>query len=219
MNNTIKAIETVYKGYRFRSRLEARWAVFFDALGVKWEYEKEGYDLGEAGWYLPDFWLPELQCWFEVKGEMNDEDADKIAALSLVKPVIVGRNLENDDNLLYDKDAYTQLPIVNCIYYAAMLALVDTHLSMPSTFPLRGLKLALLTAIRDIPMRKVTRDALQKAAGELGNEDAIETIRLCFPARKNIGTLGDYVRIIKDAYLAARQARFEHGEQPHIERN
>ena len=28
----IKAIETVYNGYRFRSRLEARWAVFFDAL-------------------------------------------------------------------------------------------------------------------------------------------------------------------------------------------
>lgn len=51
----MKAIETRYKGYRFRSRLEARWAVFFDALGIKWEYEPEGYDLGEAGWYLPDF--------------------------------------------------------------------------------------------------------------------------------------------------------------------
>ena len=66
-NGQIKAIETVYKGYRFRSRLEARWAVFFDALGVKWEYEKEGFDLGEAGWYLPDFWLPGLNLWFEIK--------------------------------------------------------------------------------------------------------------------------------------------------------
>lgn len=27
---TIKAIDTIYKGYKFRSRLEARWAVFFD---------------------------------------------------------------------------------------------------------------------------------------------------------------------------------------------
>jgi hypothetical protein len=53
----LKPIETRYKGYRFRSRLEARWAVFFDALGIEWEYEKEGYDLGEVGWYLPDFWL------------------------------------------------------------------------------------------------------------------------------------------------------------------
>jgi hypothetical protein len=66
-NGQIKAIETVYKGYRFRSRLEARWAVFFDALGVKWEYEKEGFDLGEAGWYLPDFWLPEFGVWAEIK--------------------------------------------------------------------------------------------------------------------------------------------------------
>lgn len=63
----LKAIETRYKGYRFRSRLEARWAVFFDTLGITWEYEKEGYDLGDAGWYLPDFWLPQVRMWAEVK--------------------------------------------------------------------------------------------------------------------------------------------------------
>lgn len=43
----IKAIETFYKGYKFRSLLEARWAVFFDALEIKWEYELEGFDLTE----------------------------------------------------------------------------------------------------------------------------------------------------------------------------
>ena len=43
----IPAIQTQYAGHHFRSRLEARWAVFFDACGVKWEYEKEGYDLRE----------------------------------------------------------------------------------------------------------------------------------------------------------------------------
>lgn len=69
----IKAIETQYKGYRFRSRLEARWAVFFDSLGVRWEYEKEGFDLGKSGWYLPDFWLPDYQCWVEVKGEYSPD--------------------------------------------------------------------------------------------------------------------------------------------------
>lgn len=67
MTTAIKAIETKYKGYRFRSRLEARWAVFFDTLGVKWEYEKEGFELGAAGRYLPDFWLPKLEMWAEVK--------------------------------------------------------------------------------------------------------------------------------------------------------
>lgn len=68
----LKAIQTHYKGYHFRSRLEARWAVFFDALGLEWEYEKEGYDLGNAGWYLPDFWLPDFWTlnqglWIEIK--------------------------------------------------------------------------------------------------------------------------------------------------------
>jgi hypothetical protein len=61
----MKAIETVYNGYRFRSRLEARWAVFFDHLGIKYEYEKEGFDLGKAGWYLPDFCTP--TSWVEIK--------------------------------------------------------------------------------------------------------------------------------------------------------
>lgn len=70
----LKPIETCYKGYRFRSRLEARWAVFFDALNLQWEYEKEGYDLGEVGWYLPDFWLPEWEHWIEVKPRIPTED-------------------------------------------------------------------------------------------------------------------------------------------------
>jgi len=65
---TYKAIETRYNGYRFRSRLEARWAVFLDALGVRYEYEKEGFELEDVGRYLPDFWLPELDLWLEVKG-------------------------------------------------------------------------------------------------------------------------------------------------------
>ena len=50
----VKAIETSYKGYRFRSRLEARWAVFFDELGLKWKYEDQGFET-KAGRYLPDF--------------------------------------------------------------------------------------------------------------------------------------------------------------------
>lgn len=67
-------IETRYKGYRFRSRLEARWAVFFDALGVEWRYEPEGFKLPSGCLYLPDFFLPTVSVrgyghgtWFEVK--------------------------------------------------------------------------------------------------------------------------------------------------------
>lgn len=85
----LKAIQTEYKGYLFRSRLEARWAVFFDACGVDWEYEPEGYDLGDGLYYLPDFLLhgvtvnhgyfkKNCDIYVEVKGQMNDADAEKI---------------------------------------------------------------------------------------------------------------------------------------------
>ena len=60
----IKAIETYYKGYRFRSRLEARWAVFFDAAGIKFEYEPEGFVMSDGTKYLPDFYLPESKTFF-----------------------------------------------------------------------------------------------------------------------------------------------------------
>lgn len=46
----IKAIPTKYAGQQFRSRLEAKWAAFFDAVGWEWEYEP--IDLNG---YIPDF--------------------------------------------------------------------------------------------------------------------------------------------------------------------
>jgi hypothetical protein len=74
----IKAIETEYRGYRFRSRIEARWAVCLDALGIKWEYEKEGYALSNGEKYLPDFYIPRQQnieqMFIEVKGAEPTED-------------------------------------------------------------------------------------------------------------------------------------------------
>lgn len=53
----MKPIDTLYKSNFFRSRLEARWAVFFDALGVSYDYEPQGFK-HEGEYYLPDFYLP-----------------------------------------------------------------------------------------------------------------------------------------------------------------
>lgn len=85
----MKAIETAYKGYRFRSRLEARWAIFFDALGIKWEYEPEGYDLGDAGYYLPDFFLPACGAYVEVKPTTQTIEWKKILGLASEFPVLI----------------------------------------------------------------------------------------------------------------------------------
>jgi hypothetical protein len=69
----IKAIETFYGGYRFRSRLEARWSVFFDECGLDWQYEPQGFEITlihKKIKYLPDFWL-ECGQWAEVKGFLD----------------------------------------------------------------------------------------------------------------------------------------------------
>lgn len=81
--NNLKAIDTKYKGYNFRSRLEARWAVFFDALNIEWQYEQEGYDL-DGLWYLPDFYLPGFDggTYVEVKPQkLNEQEVYKCEKL------------------------------------------------------------------------------------------------------------------------------------------
>jgi hypothetical protein len=74
---TLQAIQTKYAGCRFRSRLEARWAVFFTAAGIPWEYEPQGFEL-PCGRYLPDFFLPSEDAWIEIKG-------GELSATDLVK--------------------------------------------------------------------------------------------------------------------------------------
>lgn len=87
--DTIRAIPTTYAGVSFRSRLEARWATFFDALGIRWEYEAEGYEY-ESWRYLPDFWLPDLGYWCEVKGDVASVTDDYLNMLGHVGHFLPG---------------------------------------------------------------------------------------------------------------------------------
>ena len=81
-----KPIETFYAGHRFRSRLEARYAVLFDSLGIRWEYEGQGFEVVGRP-YLPDFRLLDSGTWVEVKGAETELDQDLMywAALHLPK--------------------------------------------------------------------------------------------------------------------------------------
>lgn len=82
MRKAIAAIQTRYGGRLFRSRLEARWSIFFDCLGIRYSYEPDGYALG-AGAYLPDFWLTDLKLFLEIKGqEPTSEERAKCADLA-----------------------------------------------------------------------------------------------------------------------------------------
>ena len=104
----IKAIETVYNGYRFRSRLEARWAVFFDAMGIKYLYEPQGFKFDDGTTYLPDFviygvrhrsWEDEYEpVIIEVKGVMAPIDEHKIKKMSEHMPVLVLGDIPKDSD-------------------------------------------------------------------------------------------------------------------------
>lgn len=82
-----EAIQTRYDGYAFRSRLEARHAVYFNTLNINWRYEPQGFKLASGECYLPDFYLPnvglrsteEHGLWVEIKGEYNSDEWDSFA--------------------------------------------------------------------------------------------------------------------------------------------
>jgi hypothetical protein len=70
---TIAAIPTLYRGRTYRSRLEARWAAFFDLLG--WQHEYEPYDLGS---WSPDF---QIKC---------ADEQHPMGLLVEIKPLAIG---------------------------------------------------------------------------------------------------------------------------------
>lgn len=57
----------IYNGIRFRSRLEAQWACYFDALRIPFDYESHTFDLDGGLIYTPDFYLPTFDVFLEVK--------------------------------------------------------------------------------------------------------------------------------------------------------
>ena len=137
MANDIRAIPTMYKGIPFRSRLEARWAMIFDRLGIDWQYETEGYDIeiekGVTLRYLPDFTLRggSIRCpdplYVEVKGNMRMDDAIKIHAFAQHYPIyVVGAIPEDIEDISNGIDtdyhvSYYNFETVDGDYFGAVL--------------------------------------------------------------------------------------------------
>jgi hypothetical protein len=70
MYEKMKPKRCIYKGIVFQSKLEARWAVVFDALNIRWIYEPETLHCkwgDEDLYYRPDFYLPDISTYVEVK--------------------------------------------------------------------------------------------------------------------------------------------------------
>lgn len=208
MNNTppiIKPIETRYNGCHFRSRTEARWAVYFDTIGIKYEYEKEGYDLGELGWYLPDFWLPEYQMFVEVKGDQfKAEEYDKCACLVANTPNIGCLLLEG----LPDVKPYFGLINLN----PSHIIVVDQETGKPyETDILSDDEPSYVYVSRDRQLysfdKPVTLFHFILKNTQLSETQTIRTFPLCH--------INDELLDIPSLILAvnkSKSARFEHGE-------
>jgi len=171
----VKAIDTEYNGYRFRSRLEARWAVFFDSLHIKYRYEVEGFDL-DGVYYLPDFWLPHIVpelaadgwgLWVEIK-PLPISEAELKKVVSLVEKTKHNAIVFQGDPW---PDEYTAFKVSG------------THCSPPELY--EGLSF------------------VQEDFGYIGLKSSSFQ---SYPAA--------YCGDLQGAYNAARQARFEHGENP-----
>ena len=68
-----------------RSRLEARWAMFLDALNVRYLYEPTAIST-QHGNYLPDFLLPDYEIWVEIKPcAPTKAELDKIQTVAFQK--------------------------------------------------------------------------------------------------------------------------------------
>jgi hypothetical protein len=198
----IKAIQTRYKGYHFRSRLEARWAVFFDTLGIEWAYEEEGFETETSSGverYLPDFRIGRKTSglFVEVKGDNS---------------WLTSRSVELDQ--LHDWGGI--LPSFSDSLGSARGLIVLGDIPLPEQ------KLILHPIMQH-------RKGMWKswclftgnifAPVEVLDGNSISKLLECKPeaypkwsnAHKSVN-LGRYFPYLEDAYRSARSARFEHGE-------
>lgn len=216
----LKAIETNYDGYRFRSRLEARWAVFFDTLGIKYEYEPEGFEMSNGERYLPDFYFPEFGMYAEVKGESGHvlEDMKRVERFVLENKseVVILSNIPHDDltDGLYlfpfmyfesRQQGMTSMRYLLFLYDDDDGARIEDDFSIGhnrrwnyDSYYYKGDKNKYAFEM----IQAISASELYKDYKEREECDALLSV-FSFSA-------------IQEAILRARQARFEHGETPEI---
>lgn len=226
MADQIKAIQTKYKGYNFRSRLEARWAVFFDALKIEWAYEEEGFsrqfvDCGgctcdvsdekvkEADEnfqdvqrvnYLPDFRIgrPGSGIFVEVKGDKSQltKNRDSLNVLHDWGGILPSfqdsfehcRGLILLGEIPFADQKTVFHPIVQ--HRKGVWKSYCVFMGYSQFLPLEVIKRSVISSLIGCnPQYECDWDASHKTV-----------------------SLGSYYSCVNSAYLAARSARFEHGE-------
>jgi hypothetical protein len=202
----VKAIETRYKGYRFRSRLEARWAVFFDALGWEWRYEHQGYEIGwgdTSRYWLPDFELMPPNgghYYVEVKGDKNYFANDHFLIdvdFGGGPPEFYNRGTEGSQILLLG-----DIPEPNYRFYFA-----------PSLFHSSGVHVH-WAGLSDRGIHSLCPSEQKWFIDNFGYTSVEYSLEKINNFQIFARTPSQDCRAINKAFRAARSARFEHGETP-----
>jgi hypothetical protein len=180
-----RPIPTRYKGYHFRSRLEARWAIFFDHLRLDWEFEPQGYVV-EGTPYLPDFKLilpGDRLAFAEVKNAETDWHVGR--------PVQLCRALARE----------TGWPVI-------LLIGIPAYRAYHQFTPTLASDAFQAVFFRDYEPKIVEVDGYWWTQIEIDSRTgALDFRHDDYQARKSFG------QGLVDAVRAARSARFEHGAE------
>ena len=210
---TIKAIETEYNGYKFRSRLEARWAVFFDAAGIEYQYEPEGVETSDGEKYLPDFYLPELETHVEVKGKRPGYEKEILRLPKFiewggqVKQILILSDVpgKTDDGGIWHFPAFyyraTEVR-TGWFYFHDWGDGVWGNVSMANYIPP-----SIDSCYYERGRFSIEPKSDYSSGMKRGINKAFDDIGIC---------AWDFNPNVAKALLTARQARFEHGETPVI---
>ena len=217
----MKPIETRAYGYRFRSRLEARWAVFFQTLGLQWEYEPEGFDLG-GELYLPDFRVTtgDLVYWYEIKPRVWVGDKGKSIKFDLFRaqldkeanPNVEARLVTGDplDNFSYSERYCPRCGRPTNVDYVSGPCAPHTPSGSGSLLDLLGLNCLMGFLCDPCDHNTPSGSGNPEKAGFAGVN--------YWPEKGSIMiSMSGYELMIEKLHTAAeiaRSARFEHGEQP-----
>ena len=226
----MKVIETRYNGYRFRSRLEARWAVFFDAAGIDYRYEPEGFELECYGVnegdpdgigtirYLPDFYLPDFRVFAEVKPPERWTPLDRQKVVSAADYGALGSATDNGGGDERRRGAQ--------IILLGEIPLAGAYPIVPVLHHHKGIAVE-VGSITDDALRYDTLGTwwVDAAYGEKEIarvlDEAIEHCRHLESGQARYTQSRDgrpprKLRRVTAACDAARQARFEFGETPRV---
>jgi hypothetical protein len=211
MEAQVKAIETAWKGYRFRSRLEARWAVAFETLGIEWLYESQGFEVRPYGdgpvlRYLPDFYLPQSKTWVEVKGD----------PMGLAREYDRQIDMHDFGGILPEfRDSYGSTkgllllgnipdPSAEMVAHPMIVHHEGLHrqwVMFSAPGPAWG---SPITVIEDGPLESLF--GISRSGAHEADAWVVE--------HREVRGSGRYYPYLRQAYTAARSARFEHGEAP-----